>query len=119
VRDQVEDLVAPGFVTAAGPPRMRDLLRYLDAAGRRLTRLPSDVERDAARQAVIRRLEARYHGVLDRVAADPAGPPSGPALAALRWMLEELRVSLWAQQLGTSTTVSEERISRALERLGG
>ena len=119
VRDQVEDLVAPGFVTAAGPARMRDLLRYLDAAGRRLTRLPSDVERDASRQAVIRRLEARYHSVLDRVAADPAGPPSGPALAALRWMLEELRVSLWAQQLGTSTTVSEERISRALERLGG
>lgn len=119
VRDQVEGLVAPGFVTASGPARLRDLLRYLDAAGRRLSRLPSDVRRDAERQSVIERLTVRYSALLDRAAADPAGPSPGAELAAVRWMIEELRVSLWAQQLGTATTVSEARLHRALERLGG
>jgi ATP-dependent RNA helicase HrpA len=127
IRAQVEDLIGPGFVTASGPSRLRDLLRYLDAAGRRLSRLPADVRRDADRQAVIQGLTARYSALLDRLILDPATGPdpadhrrrSGPELAAVRWMLEELRVSLWAQQLGTATPVSEQRVARALEHLGG
>ena len=119
VRRQIEGLVHPGFVTECGIGRLRDLLRYLDGAGRRLERLPGDARRDAARQAAVGGLQQRYEALLDRAAT--AGPPSGTgaALAEVRWMIEELRVSLWAQQLGTAFPVSEERVSRALARLGG
>jgi ATP-dependent helicase HrpA len=122
VRHQVEGLVHPGFVTEAGPARLRDVLRYLDAAGRRLERLPNDLRRDGERQAVVERLLRRYETLVDRAGGQelPAGhqPAAGPELAALRWQIEELRVSLWAQSLGTAETVSEARISRQLERFG-
>ena len=51
---------------------------------------------------------------LHRVEALPEGRPPGERLRQVRWMLEEYRVSLWAQQLGTPTPVSDQRIRRAL-----
>ena len=51
---------------------------------------------------------------LNQVAALPAGRPPGAALRRVRWMLEEYRVSLWAQQLGTAYSVSDQRIRKAL-----
>ena len=51
---------------------------------------------------------------LNQVAALPAGRPPGAALSRVRWMLEEYRVSLWAQQLGTAYSVSDQRIRKAL-----
>jgi len=124
VRRQVEGLVHPGFVAEAGSGRLRDLLRYLDAAGRRLARLPSEARRDAERQSVIEQLERRYRARLDRTHLGRTGDDANEAgqdgeLAGIRWMIEELRVSLWAQQLGTPSPISEARIARALERLGG
>ena len=120
IRGQIDSLVRPGFVTRAGVSRLRDLLRYLDAAGRRVERLPADPHRDAERQSVIDRLTRRYLDRLDHVASGPWGQSEvGAELAGIPWMIEELRVSLWAQQLGTATPVSETRVVRALERLGG
>jgi ATP-dependent helicase HrpA len=116
VRRQVDALVRPGFVTEAGTGRLRDILRYLDAAGRRLEWLPSEPRRDAERQEVIDRLTSRYDTLLDRSAAGVG--PAGAGVAEVRWMIEELRVSLWAQGLGTAAPVSEARISRAMQRLG-
>jgi ATP-dependent helicase HrpA len=54
---------------------------------------------------------------LDRVAALPEGVPPGPGLTRVRWMLEELRVSLWAQHLGTAYPVSATRVRKALDDL--
>lgn len=119
IRRQVETLVAPGFVSLAGPGRLRDLLRYLDAAARRVERLPGDAPRDAQRQAVVDRLQARLDLLADRLSMGTAGPGAATTAAAVRWMIEELRVSLWAQQLGTPMPVSEERISRRLAEVGG
>ena len=119
VREQVERLVHPGFVTQSGTPRLRDILRYLDAAARRLERLPGDIRRDRERQAVVDRLRRRYESMLDRLAAGDASTGAAAGLAEVRWLIEELRVSLWAQQLGTATPVSEERVGRALARIGG
>ena len=116
VREQVGDLVHPGFVTRSGTGRLRDMLRYLDAAARRVERLPGDTRRDAERQATLDTVRRRYEVLLDRAAS---GGRPGPGLADVRWMIEELRVSLWAQHLGTKGPVSVERIGRALERLGG
>jgi ATP-dependent helicase HrpA len=118
VRRQVQSLVAPGFVTAAGAARLGDLLRYLKAATRRLEKLPGDARRDSNRQAVVDRIEGRYEALLEQYAAG-AAPRAAADLAALRWMIEELRVSLWAQDLGTAGPISEERIMRALARASG
>ena len=52
---------------------------------------------------------------LNRVAALPAGRPESAALRKVRWMLEEFRVSLWAQNLGTAYSVSDTRIRKALD----
>jgi ATP-dependent helicase HrpA len=118
VRRQVDDLVQPGFVSTVGPGRLRDLLRYLDAAGRRLERLPADPHRDAQRQDVIDGLRHRYEILVDSVAAGAGGASAATAAASIRWMIEELRVSLWAQHLGTPTPISAERIDRALTATG-
>jgi ATP-dependent helicase HrpA len=53
---------------------------------------------------------------LHQVAALPEGRPPGERLRRARWMLEELRVSLWAQQLGTAHPVSEERVRKVLDQ---
>jgi ATP-dependent helicase HrpA len=106
VRRQLRGLVFPGFITVTGTQRVEHLPRYLDAASRRLELLPGDLRRDQARQAVTDRLTDFYEKLLDSHAS--------AALAEARWMIEELRVSLWAQPLGTAVPVSEERIWRAL-----
>jgi ATP-dependent helicase HrpA len=64
--------------------------------------------------AVVRGVTEAYQ----RTVADlPAARRSGPDVQAVRWMIEELRVSLFAQLLGTSGPVSEKRIQAALDRL--
>ena len=119
VSHHVSEMTRPGFVTDTGPGRLRDLLRYLDAAGRRLQRLPGDARRDSERQSVIDGVVVRYRGLIDKVTEGRMPGGSGAGLADIRWMIEELRVSLWAQELGTRGPVSEVRILRAIERLGG
>jgi len=111
VRDQVGGLLAPGFVTRTGVDRLPDLLRYLRAAQRRVQALPADVAGDRRGLARIAAVTAQ---VDQRVAALPPGEPVPAELAAARWMLEELRVNVFAQALGTPVPVSETRISRAL-----
>jgi ATP-dependent helicase HrpA len=119
VRDHIAALTRPGFVTDTGSGRLRDVLRYLDAAGRRLQLLPGDARRDRERQSVVDEVDSRYRGLVDRAVQGRMPGGSGAALAEIRWMIEELRVSLWAQELGTSGPVSQVRIVRAIERLGG
>jgi ATP-dependent helicase HrpA len=108
--DQLDRLVYPGFIAAVGAGRLEDVLRYLEGAERRLDKLAEDPVGDAARMGRIHRLEAE----LDRVAglvSDPDG------VIRVAWMLEELRVSFFAQALGTRERVSEKRVQRALTSL--
>jgi ATP-dependent helicase HrpA len=104
-------LIYPGFVADAGREQLRRYPRYFAAMGRRLDALPSDPRRDAALMATISPLQAAY---LDRIAALPAGQPPSDELSRVRWLLEELRLSLWAQELKTAVPVSPQRIERAL-----
>ncbi len=103
VRRQVRALVRPGFVTDAGASRLPDLARYLRAAERRLEILPAGPARDQQRMLIVLRLQGEARAVGDRRAA-----------IDIRWMIEELRVSLWAQVLGTPEPVSETRVRRAI-----
>ncbi len=111
VRSQLEHLVYPGFVAATGYAQLFHLPRYLRAIEIRLEKLPTNVQRDGVGTATIQRLEDEYD---DAVAALAAGRHRPAALARVRWMMEELRVSLFAQDLGTAYSVSEKRIRTAL-----
>ncbi|RKS67975.1 ATP-dependent helicase HrpA [Motilibacter peucedani] len=114
VQRQLSDLVFNGFVTATGLSQLPHLPRYLRAVTRRLERLPDDPRADAVRMAQVARARQLYD---DRVAKLPRERHGDPDVVAVRWMLEELRVSLFAQQLGTPTPVSEQRIAKAVAAL--
>ncbi|HEY2128422.1 MAG TPA: ATP-dependent RNA helicase HrpA [Streptosporangiaceae bacterium] len=114
MRGQLAALVYPGFVSGTGAGRLADLVRYLRAISRRLEKMPESPSRDAERMAAVHRVADDYAGVLAEL------PPSRRQTAdaqAVRWMIEEFRVSLFAQTLGTRGPVSEQRIERALDQL--
>ena len=114
VRAGLVALVKPPFLTRTGYARLPDVVRYLRAAERRLEALPRDVALDTA-------LAARVAAVREAVDTLVASLPPARAAAAdvvdLRWQVEELRVSLFAQSLGTPRAVSEKRIFRALDAI--
>ncbi|MDF9716282.1 ATP-dependent RNA helicase HrpA [Nocardioides sp. ChNu-153] len=115
LKAQLARLVGPGFVGEAGPAQLRRYPTYLRAMEERHERLVTGgttaLSRDRQLMAQIGDLQAAW---AHQVAALPAGRPPGKALRTVRWLLEEYRVSLWAQQLGTAVPVSDARIRKAL-----
>jgi len=95
---------------------MADFARYLMAAQRRLEKMPRDPDADHERQLRIEHVQAAYDEVLAALRSDLPAPGN---VAAIRWMIEELRVSLFAQELGTRGRVSETRIYRAIDDAAG
>ncbi|MEV0345477.1 ATP-dependent RNA helicase HrpA [Nonomuraea sp. NPDC050680] len=114
VRDQLGKLVFAGFITATGYRRLPDILRYIRAIERRLTKLPEEPWRDEEWMDRVHKVEDAYEDLLARL--HPARR-SDPDVLEIRWMIEELRVSFFAQTLGTPTPVSEKRIAKAMEKL--
>ncbi len=111
MRDQLARLVHRGFVAEAGPDRLRRYPTWLAAIRLRRERLDEQPGRDRDQLARIADLQAAY---LHAVEALPEGRPPSAALTEVRWLLEDFRVSLWAQQLGTPKPVSDQRIRKAL-----
>jgi ATP-dependent helicase HrpA len=114
VRAQLDSLVYPGFVADTGLDHLRHLRRYLQGMVHRLEKAPSSpaaLARDAASQEVVDRVEGEYADLLDSLA--PEDRRSGP-VRDVGWLVEELRVSLFANSLGTSVPVSEKRIRAAI-----
>jgi ATP-dependent helicase HrpA len=116
LRAQLSGLVYPGFVGDTGARRLPDLVRYLRGMSRRLEKMPESLGRDAERMAVIQQVTEDYQQTLADL---PPARRGDPDVREVRWMIEELRVSLFAQTLGTSGPVSERRIERALDQLHG
>ncbi|MBB2989230.1 ATP-dependent helicase HrpA [Mycolicibacterium iranicum] len=116
IRAQLARLVGPGFVAATGAARLGDLARYLTAISRRLERLPHGLGADRERMDRVAAVQDAYDHV--RAALSPARA-AAPEVIEIGRMIEELRVSLWAQQLGTPRPVSEQRIYRALDAIQG
>ena len=110
IKQQLAGLVHAGFVTETGWQRLADLPRYLSAVDKRLDKLPGNPQRDRQLMTRIRELTAEYEQAR-------ATRPPGPELTAIRWMLEELRVSYFAQHLGTPSPISDRRVERALDAL--
>jgi ATP-dependent helicase HrpA len=111
VRQQLRRLVRPGFASASGAARLPDVTRYLRAAVVRLERLPDVVATDRDRMDAVHELERAYR---ERLESWPRGRPLPASLRELPWMLEELRVSHFAQGLGIKGGASSKRIRRAL-----
>ncbi|MEV7995334.1 ATP-dependent RNA helicase HrpA [Streptomyces sp. NPDC086077] len=112
VRGQLDALVKPGFVTAAGLSRLPHLMRYLVAADRRLQQMPTNVQRDTTRMAKVQEMQDEYAWLLEQM---PQGRPVPAAVRDIRWMIEELRVSYFAHALGTAYPVSDKRIVKAID----
>jgi ATP-dependent helicase HrpA len=114
IREQLDGLITPGFLTAAGAARLPALARYVKAAGRRLDKLTDNAGRDAQQMSVVHRVLDAYAAAL---AALPPEAGQSDAAADIRWQIEELRVSLFAQTIGTPQPVSERRIMTAIANL--
>jgi ATP-dependent helicase HrpA len=115
MRAQVGRLMATGFVGEAGVRRLRDYPRYLAAVTHRRERLDGQVARD---RQLMDQLAGLQEAWLHAVAALPDGQPVPQHLRDARWLLEEYRVSLFAQQLGTREKVSDQRIRKVMARTG-
>jgi ATP-dependent helicase HrpA len=111
---QFAALVYPGFIGETGLRRLPDLARYLRAISRRLEVAAEDPRRDAERTAAVHRVTGAYRQAVEQL---PPARRADSDVQAVRWMIEELRVSLFAQVLGASGPVSEKRIEAALARL--
>ena len=109
---QLQALMPKRFITATPAARLRHLPRYLKAIGARLDKLRNDPSRDAHKLAELAPLVQAWR----RLAAQRRGQ-ADPQLAELRWLLEELRVSLFAQELRTPMPVSVKRLQKALDAL--
>jgi ATP-dependent helicase HrpA len=114
IRAQLDRLIAPGFLTTAGRSRLPALARYVKAIGRRLDKLAENAGRDAQQMVMVHRVQDAYERAL---AALPPEARLAGAVREIRWQIEELRVSLFAQTLRTSSPVSERRIMAAIENV--
>jgi ATP-dependent helicase HrpA len=111
LREQLDALVHPGFVREVERSRLAHYARYLKAMRLRAERLRQDATRDQARMLTVRGYWRDYLKLKAERGEDTA-------IAELRWLIEELRVSLFAQELGTSESVSPKRLSALVQKLG-
>ena len=111
MKDQLARLVHRGFVAEAGAQQIRRYPTYLKAIVERRRKLDADLRADRTTHDRIASLQDAY---LHQVEALAEGRPPGPRLRQVRWMLEEYRVQLWAQHLGTAEKVSDARIRKLL-----
>ncbi|WP_048750314.1 ATP-dependent RNA helicase HrpA [Aggregatibacter segnis] len=107
MKSQISGLIYQGFVQKSGYARLPDLLRYLQAIDKRMDKLAQDVNRDRAAMLRVEQVQQAYQQLLAKL---PKSKPISDEVVEIRYMIEELRVSLFAQQLGTKYQVSEKRV---------
>lgn len=111
IKVQLADLIYPNFVTQTGFERLADLYRYLTAIGKRLDKLGTDTNTDRAKMLRVEQVQEAYKQLLAKLPKSKAIPAE---VLEIRYMIEELRVSLFAQQLGTKYPISDKRILNAI-----
>ena len=116
IKAQMNGLVYRGFVTGNGWKKLGDTLRYLQAIERRLEKLPVDPHSDRARMVKIDKIQQAWQSWFNKL---PPVRRDDEDVKEIRWMIEELRVSYFAQQLGTPYPVSEKRIQQAMDEIMG
>jgi ATP-dependent helicase HrpA len=111
-RAQLAALVSPGFVRTTGVAQLRRVSVYLAGITHRVERLADNPGRDRQWQTEVEQATALYQ---DAGGTLPLTADSEPRLVTARWMLEELRLSLFAQHLGAAGPVSVQRIRKQLD----
>lgn len=111
IKQHLNSLVYPGFVSEVGTDKLDDLCRYVNGIERRMEKLPVDPNKDRMHQLNIEKVQQNY---LSKVSKIPQGNVIPEELQEVRWMLEELRISFFAQQLGTAYPISAKRIDNHL-----
>ena len=107
MKSQISGLIYQGFVQKSGYARLPDLLRYLQSIDKRMDKLAQDVNRDRAAMLRVEQVQQAYQQLLAKL---PKSKPVSNEVAEVRYIIEELRVSLFAQQLGTKYQVSDKRV---------
>ena len=107
MKSQISGLIYQGFVQKSGYARLPDLFRYLQAIDKRMDKLAQDVNRDRAAMLRVEQVQQAYQQLLAKL---PKSKPVSNEVAEVRYIIEELRVSLFAQQLGTKYQVSDKRV---------
>ena len=118
IREHIGSLVTPGFVGAMPPDALRSLERYLHADLLRLEKAKANKSRDVNWAWEVDEAQRLVDKAREKAGMQPAGPRRDEMTARVekaRWMVEEFRVSLWAQELGTPRPVSLKRITKALK----
>ncbi len=110
---QLDALVYKGFVSACSKEHLGDIPRYLQAALLRLDKLSREVNRDLNCLRKLEKVSDCWQGALTRYPKDDAPQP----LLDVKWMIEELRVSYFAQTLGVKGPISDKRILQEINRV--
>ncbi|GAB2520363.1 ATP-dependent RNA helicase HrpA [Paramicrobacterium agarici] len=110
-KQQREGLVFDGFVSTTGREHLQHLPRYLAAIKHRAEKLPDNPNRDHVWMTDVQTATQRFE---DAGGTIPLAPFAADKLVTARWLIEELRVSYFAQHLGTAQTVSPQRIQKVL-----
>jgi ATP-dependent helicase HrpA len=111
LRAQLAGLVHPGFARALALERLAEVPRYVKAMGLRVDRLVNDARKDQARMLEVLPF-------VDALAKLRRTHPDDPRVERLRWLVEEFRVQLFAQELKTKEAVSDKRLRKLVEGLG-
>jgi ATP-dependent helicase HrpA len=111
IRAQLQDLLPPGFIVKVPDPWFNSLPRYLKAVLLRLEVLHTNPALDEPRMAQVDAMLSEYDDLLDTL---PPGHPIPDEVRDIGWLIEEYRVQVFAQRLGTAVPVSEKRIRKAI-----
>ena len=114
IREQAAALIAPRFIADADPAQLAHYGRYLKSLAYRLEKAAASPSQDAALAYQVREIEGQVSDAVEHAKGLPANPTRAAVLRQAQNMVWELRVSLFAQQLGTAHKVSAKRISRLL-----
>lgn len=113
ISTQLDGLIYKGFICDTGIERLRELPRYLEAAIERIARAQRDVVRDQICLRTLENVDDEYRKVQNSYHAELMPQP----LKEVKWMIQELRVSFFAQHLGVNGPISDKRIYVELERI--
>jgi len=115
VKAQLAQLIFKGFVTELGVERLDDIIRYLKGINRRLEKLAIDANQDRLKMIEIEKVNEQYKTLISKLSSKYPVLPEG--VVNIRWMIEELRISFFAQNIGTAYPISVKRILNNLKEL--
>ncbi len=114
VRSLASDIAGEGFIYRTPAARLKDLPRYLRAATHRIAKAQENPARDTELAWRVKDVAAEFDRIRSTIDITRLSPTTAAQLDGVRWMIEEYRVSLFAQHLGTDGPVSDKRIRSAL-----